>query len=71
MAEIVNLRTKRKQAARDAARAAASQRNAAAGVNRAMHELAAARRVREEAALEGHRFESSGPDQPAGREKES
>ena len=70
MAEIVNLRTRRKQAAREAARAVASHRTSAAGVNRAMRELAAARRARDEAALEGHRREGGEPDQPPARDDE-
>lgn len=71
MAQIVNLRTRRKQAARDAARAAASQRTAAPGVTRIDRDLAAARRARDEAALDGHRGEGGKLGQSGARKPES
>lgn len=71
MAQIVNLRTRRKQAARAAAREAATRRALPPGVTRAQRDLAEARRAREEAALDGHRREAGDPDQSTGREPEA
>jgi hypothetical protein len=55
MAEIVNLRTRRKQAARDAARAEAAATAATSGRSRAERDLAAARAEQAARRLDGHR----------------
>lgn len=55
MAKVVNLRQKRKQAARAAARAAGDEQAARHGVTKADKALAAARDAKARRDLDGHR----------------
>ncbi len=60
MAEVVNLRQAKKQAARKAARAAADANAAKFGRTRAERDLQAARAEQERARLDQHRREGDG-----------
>jgi hypothetical protein len=67
MARIVNLRTRRKQKARDARRKEAPA--TAPGVSRLERARAEAENRRASERLEGHRLESDRPDDPASDER--
>jgi hypothetical protein len=58
MAEVVNLRSARKQAARKAARAAADLNAAKHGLTKAERDIAKARAEKAAKALDGHRRET-------------
>lgn len=64
MGEIVNLRRARKKRARDDAEAEAAKNRAAHGRTKAERRMAATKRGKDEAALDGHRLEErpAGPD---------
>ncbi|WP_370225392.1 DUF4169 family protein [Pararhodobacter marinus] len=55
MAEIINLRTRRKQAARETARAKADANAAQHGLSKAQKELAKARSEKSARELDGHK----------------
>ena len=55
MAEIINLRTRRKQAARDAARTRADASAAQHGLSKAQKELAKAQSQKSARELDGHK----------------
>lgn len=59
MTTMINLRTARKQKARDAARKAASERSAVGGENRGEAEVRRAESERAMRALDGHRRDES------------
>ena len=67
MARIVNLRTRRKQKARDAKREEAPAN--APGISRLERTRAEAENRRASERLEGHRLESDGPGDPAPDER--
>ncbi|MFE3838980.1 DUF4169 family protein [Pseudogemmobacter sonorensis] len=62
MAEIVNLRTARKQAARKAARAKGDENALKHGQTRAARDLAQARAEKTARDLDGHRRETPAPE---------
>jgi len=57
MAKLINLRTIRKQRAREAARQVGNAQSAKHGRSKAERKLAEARRTNAEAALDGHKRE--------------
>lgn len=61
MSQIINLRTRRKQAARDAARAEGSAKAAKHGQSRALTTLHKARADKAERDLDGHRLSAQEP----------
>lgn len=64
MSEVINLRTRRKQAARDAARAEASARAARHGESRASRSLHDAQQAKAARDLDAHRREETGGSEP-------
>jgi len=65
MAEVVNLRTRRKQAARDMARDKGSEAAARHGQSRAQKNLTAAQTEKARRDLDGHRRETGEGQDPA------
>jgi len=68
MAEIVNLRTRRKRLVRDAAACEAAQNRVIHGRTRGERELAEAAETAEARRLDGHRLDRGGPGDGETRE---
>lgn len=66
MADIINLRTVRKQQARNAALAKGNENATRFGLNKALRDLTKARAEKSARDLEGHKLDSAAPQMPQG-----